>query len=128
MGRAKSPEAIARKRERDKRYSQERRKWLKSLGFCTVCGCEFAEPGRCRCSKCAEDKRKRGAPWNAGRKVWRAQRRAAGLCIDCTGPAVEGRCRCARCLERERVNALARRVQRRIEHEADLARKGVYMR
>lgn len=38
-------------------------------------------------------------------RVWRAKRKAAGICVQCGLPAVKGRARCSGCLEAERKRA-----------------------
>lgn len=132
MGRAKSPEAIARKRERDKRYAQERRDWLKDHCFCERCGHEFAEPGRCRCKQCeaihkAKEQSRREAD-RARKNALYQYRRDNGLCITCGRPAAEGRKQCKKHLQIHAFTQMVYRIEKKLETEADLAREGVYMR
>ena len=93
--------------------SRERRKWLKSKGYCILCGCEKARPGRVTCASCeAKSKEKRKAAY------WK--KREAGICVTmgCNKPAANGGVRCEEHRERERLRiAEMRRKQREDKHD-----------
>ena len=127
--------AKARKREYDLAYSRERRKWLSDQGFCEDCGSAWAEPGHTRCKACRERQKNwrsqsdpNNARFNARRNKIRAERRAAGLCPMC-GATTDGvHVMCEICRQKQRLKEQVNRIQKRIEREADNARKGVYTR
>lgn len=95
-------------------------------GMCTRCGKTWAEPGRKYCRAClAKHAAETNTPENREKaNLRRAERRAAGLCIDCGAPT-EGHQRCERCLEMRRDSTRKHAILKRIQREADRARGAI---
>ena len=127
--------AKAHKREYDKAYARQRRKWLAKHYFCVVCGSAWAEPGRKKCASCAAQEKARRAKADpdgtqrakANRDRY-AQRIANGVCVRCGKPRDGNGRMCDSC--RAYCNDATRvyRINQRIDREANNARKGVYTR
>lgn len=99
-------------------------------GRCVRCGVRFAEIGRTMCEKCRVLHRedcKRSDPNGEKAKARREARLAAGLCIDCGKPTDrEGKSRCSVCLAKRRDSTRKWQILKRMDREADNARKGIY--
>lgn len=111
-------------RRNNAKVAKQRRDRLRALGMCQRCGRTWAEPGHSMCKAClvkhrsetTTDSQKQSA------KARRLAREAAGLCIDC-GKPTDGKKRCQRCRELQRYRTLKWKITKRIEHEADEARR-----
>ena len=101
-----------------------------ALGLCPKCGQHPPEPGRSQCGGCAEKDRAAGRVRDARLRAAglprrdreratayerersrreAAERRAAGLCLDCgKAPAAEGRTACEPCAEKRRARERAK--------------------
>lgn len=105
--------------------------WYKAHGICPYCGVRNPEPGRVHCKQCLRHIKalqERRDPGKARHKQYNHERRerlkAAGLCTDCGRAwAVDGKTRCAKCLERMADSRTKRKILRRMDMEADAARK-----
>lgn len=107
-------------------YCKERYQWYKAHGICANCGRTWAEPGRVLCAECARKKaasKRRYDPDGTRRTAYvdalRAERRAAGLCIDCGKPLDGLHTRCSQCLARMRERARMYRLRKKIKREAE---------
>ncbi len=100
----------------------EYRRWLHSKGLCVDCKQRdaFTMNGRWRCAECGEKYNQRTSELRKGGRGKKeqeaanrrnAERREAGLCVQCGKPAVSGKTRCLRCLEQNRRSA-ARKFRR----------------
>ena len=107
--------------------SKARRDTLRAQGLCTVCGKTWAEPGRSRCKACLARHRAHDAkydPTHAKTKARRQARIEAGLCIDCGKPTDrDGKQRCSACLAARRDSTRKYQITKRIEREAEQARR-----
>lgn len=112
-------------RHNDAENAKERRDMLREHGICTRCGIRYAEPLRAWCYVCAKKHRRYTAGNEtqiARAKERREERRAAGLCIDCGRPS-DGKSRCPRCTEMRRDSTRKYQIIKRIEREAEEARR-----
>ena len=112
------------KRENAKK-AKARRDALKMKGLCVKCGKTWEELGRTMCKSCLEKHRITCAKESYREKVRqrRKERVEAGLCIDCGKPTEDGKQRCARCIEMRRDSGRKYTIKRRMEREAQEARK-----
>lgn len=98
----------------------------KLLGLCVKCG-EFAEPGRTMCRKHLDEhiayERKAGEMLREHKRERAAYRREHGLCLDCGRPTDEGHTRCPRCREMRMDSTRKYRIQKRMDKEAEDARR-----
>ena len=86
----------------DREYYLEEKEWLKSHGICTRCKKQDADPGHSLCLICRMDARGRKKPRTEEQKRqhaenmrrFYAEKRAAGLCMNCSKPAYQGHAHC----------------------------------
>lgn len=106
-----------------KRYHERR-----DQGLCVKCGKVVAEPPGCTCKACGRKNKRYRTPellntWYDNKQRKRQERIASGLCVDCGSPAVDGHVRCQACLDRRSDYARVRRIQKRLDKEAQEARE-----
>lgn len=108
----------------------KRRRKKKIEGRCIRCGLRFAALGHVMCEKCLEAHREEGRKSGqngAKAKARREARIAAGLCIDC-GKPLDGnsKIRCNACLAARRDSNRKYTILKRIDNEAEEARRRSY--
>lgn len=119
--RAKGINAAAAHKRREKKIAE---------GRCVRCGKRFVALGHVMCEKCLEAHREDSRKSNQNgikAKARREARIAAGLCIDCGKPTDrDGKARCSACLAARRDSTRKWQILKRMDREADNARKGIY--
>ena len=85
----------------------ERREWLKSIGYCPVCGKNMLFGEEKICPECLADKYSRSCK-DTDKKhkqylVRASKKKEQGLCHSCSNKAAEGHTYCLQCLAKRRV-------------------------
>ena len=113
-------------RESGKRHAQKRRDDLREEGKCIRCGIRYAEGGKTMCQKCLDKQKredKRYDPDASKKRQRRQERIEKGLCIDCSRPTENGHTRCPKCLKKARDSQRKYAILKKIDREAEAARK-----
>lgn len=109
------------------KFNKSRYERCKEDGECVKCG-HPAEPGRTMCRKCLDAHIEYERNCKAGLRETKRQRRAdriaAGLCIDCGKPVGDSEhTRCKRCRDMRMDSCRKYRIHKRLEKEAEEARR-----
>ena len=109
------------------KFNHRRYERLKEAGKCVKCGESWAEPGKTMCQKCldrhVEYEQSYGNAYRDKKRQQRQERIAAGLCYDCGRPTDNGHTRCQRCREMRMDSTRKYRITKKIEMEAEQARR-----
>ncbi len=107
-------------------FNHERYNRLKEEGRCVKCG-GWAVPGKTMCRACLDEHKKTersyGEAYLEKKRQRRRDRMAAGLCIDCGRPSDGGHSRCKRCRDMRMDSVRKYRIMKKIERDAEKARK-----
>ena len=106
------------------------RDWYREHGICNRCGATWADAGYVTCMACRMKNRRSMDKTDPDRERWKANRAELrhnrieqGLCPTCGAPCAEGRKHCRRCLEAQRDSSQKYRILKRIDREAERARR-----
>lgn len=123
--------------ESRKIYQKERREWLKSLGYCPICGKEKLMGEEKRCPIClakAYESNRKYQQKNKNKVLerQRARRRELiknGLCTQCgVNSIVDGKTYCLKCLQKKRIQGKQYREKKGILPRSERVSNGLCYR